>query len=178
MKKRIGILSIILVLLSSLILTGCTSARIEMGSKEPTETKSKIESTVEDEESAPEKEADTIDEDGFYYDLESVVLYLDEYGKLPSNYITKKEAEKLGWEGGPVSDYVEGGALGGTHFGNYEKLLPEGNYKECDIDTENAKGRGAKRLVYSDDGKYYYTDDHYESFSEVIVKDGTIEVIN
>ncbi|MCR4990764.1 MAG: ribonuclease [Lachnospiraceae bacterium] len=118
-----------------------------------------------------------IPEDGYYYDLEEVVLYLDTYGKLPSNFITKKEAGELGWEGGPIEDFVPGAAIGGNHYGNYEKLLPEGKYKECDIGTRNAKGRGAKRLVYSDDGKYYYTDDHYGSFKEVVVKDGVVEVL-
>ena len=130
-----------------------------------------------EEAAAPEEPESRIDEDGYYYDLESVVLYLDEFGRLPKNFITKKEAEKLGWEGGPVSDYYDGGAIGGSHFGNYEKLLPDGDYKECDIDTNGTKGRGAKRLVFSSDGKYYYTDDHYESFHEVIIKDGTVEVL-
>lgn len=132
---------------------------------------------VEEAEAPAEEPESRIDEDGYYYDLESVVLYLDEYGKLPKNFITKKEAEKLGWEGGPVSDYYDGGAIGGSHFGNYEKLLPDGDYKECDIDTNGTKGRGAKRLVFSSDGKYYYTDDHYESFHEVVIKDGTVEVL-
>ena len=86
----------------------------------------------------PDEPENRIDEDGYYYDLESVVLYLDQYGRLPGNFITKKEAEKLGWEGGPVSDYYDGGAIGGSHFGNYEKLLPDGDYKECDIDTKGS----------------------------------------
>ena len=43
--------------------------------------------------------------------------------------------------------------------------LPEGrSYTECDIDTLGAKSRGAKRIVFSDDGLIYYTEDHYESF--------------
>ncbi|MCF0120272.1 MAG: ribonuclease, partial [Oscillospiraceae bacterium] len=51
-------------------------------------------------------------------------------------------------------------------FGNYEGLLPEGNYKECDIDTMNAKSRGAKRIVFSEDA-IYYTEDHYETFVQL-----------
>ena len=37
-------------------------------------------------------------------------------------------------------------------------------YHECDIDTLHAKSRGSKRLVYSNDGLIYYTEDHYETF--------------
>ena len=64
---------------------------------------------------------------------------------------------------------MEDAAIGGDHFGNYEGILPEGDYKECDIDTHNYKNRGSRRLIYSDEGEYYYTKDHYESFSEVTV---------
>ena len=35
---------------------------------------------------------------------------------------------------------------------------------ECDIDTLGAEKRGAKRIVFSNDGLIYYTEDHYESF--------------
>ena len=55
----------------------------------------------------------------------------------------------------------------GDYFGNYEGLLPEKKgrkYTECDIDTLGAKSRGAKRIIFSNDGLIYYTDDHYESF--------------
>ena len=38
-------------------------------------------------------------------------------------------------------------------------------YTECDIDTKGARSRGAKRIVFSNDGLIYYTDDHYESFT-------------
>ena len=30
-----------------------------------------------------------------------------------------------------------------------------------------ADKRGAERLVYADDGRIYYTADHYESFEEI-----------
>lgn len=107
-----------------------------------------------------------------YYDLEHVVLYLDQYGALPDNYITKEEARALGWEGGSVENYLDGAAIGGDRFGNREGLLPEAtgrSYTECDIDTNGQLGRGAKRLVFSNDGLYFYTEDHYETFSELAV---------
>lgn len=107
-----------------------------------------------------------------YYDLEHVVLYLTEYNELPPNYITKEEARELGWEGGSVEDYKAGAAIGGDRFGNREGLLPEADgrsYTECDIDTDGYGSRGSRRLVFSNDGLFFYTSDHYESFSEVTV---------
>ena len=107
-----------------------------------------------------------------YYDLSNVVLYIETYGELPANYITKSEARELGWEGGSVENYQEGAAIGGDYFGNREGLLPEAagrSYTECDIDTSGYGSRGSRRLVFSNDGLYFYTSDHYESFSEVIV---------
>ena len=61
----------------------------------------------------------------------------------------------------------EGTAIGGSRFGNREGLLPKEpgrTYTECDIDTVGENSRGAKRIVFSNDGLVYYTDDHYESF--------------
>lgn len=110
-------------------------------------------------------EAPAIDEDGTYNSAEDVSLYLYTYGHLPDNYITKNEARDLGWSGGSVEQVAPGCAIGGDRFGNREGILPEGNYHECDIDTIGASSRGAKRLVYSDDGQIYYTEDHYESFT-------------
>ena len=107
-----------------------------------------------------------------YYDLENVVLYLYLYEELPVNYITKSQARELGWEGGSVERYQEGAAIGGDRFGNREELLPEAEdreYTECDLYTNGQDSRGARRLVFSNDGLYYYTEDHYETFVEVFV---------
>ena len=96
-----------------------------------------------------------------------MALYIHLYGHLPSNYITKREAERLGWNGGSLEPYAPGCCIGGSHFGNYEGLLPEANgrsYTECDIGTIGKRSRGAKRIVFSNDGLIFYTDDHYESF--------------
>ena len=109
----------------------------------------------------------------YYYDLENVVLYLYYYDELPDNYITKKEARALGWEGGTPERYLEGSAIGGDSFGNREGLLPEGKYTECDLYTLGKDERGAERLVFSED-EYYYTGDHYASFTQVWVEDGEV----
>lgn len=100
-----------------------------------------------------------------YDSKDEVALYIYLYGELPENYITKSEARKLGWEGGSVERYAPGKCIGGDRYGNYEGILPDDNeYKECDIDTLGKSSRGAKRIVFSEDGDIYYTDDHYESF--------------
>jgi len=109
--------------------------------------------------------APAIDENGEYNSKDDVALYLHTYGHLPSNYITKKEAQALGWEGGSLEPYAPGKSIGGDRFGNYEGILPKGkSYTECDIGTKGKKSRGAKRIVFSSDGLIYYTDDHYETF--------------
>ena len=126
---------------------------------------------AEEEEQPEEKEESAqtavIDEYGSYTTKDDVALYIHTFGKLPPNFITKKEAEKLGWSGGSLEPYAPGKCIGGSYFGNYEGLLPEGKYRECDIDTLGKKSRGAKRIIYSDDGRIYYTNDHYKSFTQL-----------
>lgn len=116
---------------------------------------------------APAEDAPAIAEDGSYTTKEDVALYIHTYGHLPGNFITKKDAQALGWTGGSLEPYAPGKCIGGSHFGNYEGILPEKegrSYTECDIDTLGADKRGAKRIVFSNDGLIYYTEDHYESF--------------
>lgn len=108
-----------------------------------------------------------IDEDGIYDSKEDVALYIHTYGKLPPNYITKNEAEKLGWSGGSVEQVAPGKCIGGSRFYNNEKKLPEKSgrkYYECDIDTLGYHSRGSRRIIYSNDGLIYYTGDHYETY--------------
>lgn len=108
-----------------------------------------------------------LDEGGEYTSAEDVALYLHLYAHLPQNFITKKDARALGWNGGGLDDYADGKCIGGDRFGNYEGLLPDApgrEYHECDIDTLHAASRGAKRIVYSNGGLIYYTENHYESF--------------
>ena len=141
-----------------------------------TETPEEIATTVPQEDASESSEEDVTANlptyGNYYYDLTNVVLYLEVYDELPPNYITKNEARALGWEGGSVEEYKEGAAIGGDSFGNREGLLPEADgrsYTECDIDTDGYGSRGSRRLVFSNDGLYFYTADHYETFSEVTV---------
>ena len=139
------------------------------------ETRAAVEPEPEAEpEAEPETEPETeseaeaesaLDPDGWYTTKEDVALYLHLYGELPGNFITKTEARELGWSGGGLDGYADGKSIGGDRFGNYEGILPDGNYHECDINTMHASSRGAERIVYSDDGRIYYTNDHYESYT-------------
>lgn len=109
-----------------------------------------------------------IDENGSFTTKDDVALYINTYGKLPKNFMTKEEARVLGWVSGSLEPYAPGMCIGGDYFGNYEERLPKKDgrsYTECDIDTLGASSRGAKRIVFSNDGLIYYTDDHYESFT-------------
>lgn len=105
-----------------------------------------------------------------YNDVLSVSAYVYEWEELPPNYMTKSEAENLGWQSskGNLWDVAYGKSIGGDYFGNREGLLPEGeDYRECDINYEGGY-RGSERLVYSvDDYDIYYTSDHYKTFSQV-----------
>lgn len=111
------------------------------------------------------------DEDGSYTSREEIALYIHTYGKLPENFITKKEAQALGWDNkaGNLWEVAPGMSIGGDRFGNYEGLLPDADgrkYYECDIDYEGGY-RGSKRIIFSNDGLIYYTEDHYESFEQL-----------
>ena len=111
----------------------------------------------------------TIDEDGWYSAPDEVALYIHTYGELPDNFITKKEAQKLGWDNkkGNLWEVADGMSIGGDYFGNKEGLLPEEDtYTECDVNY-NGGYRGSERIVFSDDGDIYYTGDHYESFEQL-----------
>lgn len=111
-----------------------------------------------------------IAEDGTYTSKEEVALYIHTYDKLPSNYITKDEAYDLGWKSeGTLDEVAPGKSIGGDYYGNYEGVLPDEpgrEYHECDIDYESGN-RNAKRIVYSNDGNIYYTEDHYNTFEHL-----------
>ena len=111
-----------------------------------------------------------ISEDGQYCTVNEVAAYIKEYHKLPSNYITKSEAQSLGWHGGPLKKYAPGKSIGGDTFTNRQGILPKINskYIECDINA-NGTSRGAERIVYNTGTfQVYYTSNHYNAFVELV----------
>ena len=170
LKRKLGkLLSFLLLLaLSVTLFTGCTQEDAELALDV---LNAVLETEVEEdvyEETTETATKDAISEDGTYTSKEDVAEYLHTYGHLPSNFIKKKAAQKLGWVSseGNLWDVAPGMSIGGDYFGNYEGNLPEAkdrDYYECDIDFDGSY-RGAKRIVYSNDGLIYYTEDHYETF--------------
>lgn len=100
--------------------------------------------------------------------FQEVADYVHKYGTLPSNFITKEQAEELGWEPGEnLWDYAPGKSIGGDVFTNSEESLPTGygiTWHECDINYHGGH-RGSDRLVYSNNGLIYGTTDHYQTFT-------------
>ena len=176
-KKLFSFLALLMALAAMFCLTGCEVSQEDLVAAEAIveevieiieelpETSETVSHPTEETTATTEETEAYIDPYGSYTTKENVALYIHLYGELPLNFMTKKHARALGWEGGSLEPVAPGMCIGGDHFGNYEGLLPEDReYTECDIDTLGAKSLGAKRIVFSDDGLIYYTEDHYESF--------------
>jgi hypothetical protein len=89
-------------------------------------------------------------------------------GQLPANYVTKQNAKAAGWKHGKaVGNSVPGGQLGGDVYRNDTGILPSAPgrvWYEADVGLNNAMSRPKQpgtRLLYSSDGLFYVTDDHY-----------------
>ena len=69
-----------------------------------------------------------------------------------------------------MEQVAPGKCIGGDRFWNLEEQLPDADgriWYECDIDTLDYKDRGSRRLVFSNDGLFYYTHDHYKHFEQI-----------
>lgn len=112
---------------------------------------------------------DIIIEYGYDYSLpDEVGLYLHAFRELPPNFLTKREAQDLGWRSsdGNLWDVAYGLSIGGDKFGNREGLLPDTpdrQWYECDVNYEGGY-RGAERILFSNDGMVCYSPDHYNSY--------------
>lgn len=116
--------------------------------------------------SSLEQSMDTVKEGHVYRSVSDVAAYLHRFGSLPPNYITKEAAQAAGWQGGDLWDDTDKKTIGGDYFGNYEAKLPPGHYHEADVNYYGGK-RNDDRLVYSDKGDIYYTEDHYDTFKKL-----------
>jgi hypothetical protein len=110
MKK---LLTLLLAFLLSLSLFGCSEVVDILGEVDWDEVANAIEQaqTSEgntDNSGSNEDDPSGLNEDGSYTSKDDVALYLWVYGRLPDNFITKKEAEKLGWPGGSLEPYAPG----------------------------------------------------------------------
>lgn len=97
--------------------------------------------------------------------------YLKSYGKLPSYYITKENAEKLGYQSylGNLSQVAPNRVLFKGIYQNKNEHLPTAPNRiwyEADINY-NSGFRGAERILFSNDGLIFATYDHYATFVEI-----------
>ena len=162
-----NILTVLLVAVALFIYIGC-KGKTESDAIDTSTAQSSQSGTVDAVDTVDSTGDELPDKDGSYTSKEDVAAYINAYGCLPQNFITKNEAKKLGWDSSQnyLSDVAPGKSIGGDRFGNYEGLLPEADgrsYTECDIDYTSGK-RNAKRIVFSNDGLIYYTEDHYNTF--------------
>jgi len=112
-----------------------------------------------------------IEELSSYTSKDEVALYIYTFEKLPDNFITKQQAMKLGWDNskGNLWEVTDQKSIGGDVFRNFEGLLPKEKgriYYEADIDYQGGY-RNALRIVFSNDGLIFYTNDHYSSFERL-----------
>lgn len=167
LKRGLVLILIALVIFGILYFTAQNSEEAPIQTAAPDVSAEISPNLTEPPEETENPEAAFLDENGSYTTKEDVALYLHQYGHLPPNFITKKEAQALGWSGGSLEPYAPGKCIGGSQFGNYEGLLPKApgrTYTECDINTRGKSKRGAERIVFSNDGLIFYSGDHYESF--------------
>ncbi len=97
-------------------------------------------------------------------------VWLRQYGHLPDYYISKEEAESLGWRPGKnLAHFAPGKMIGGEIYKNKKHVLPEENgrvWYHCDINYESGK-RNNLRLYYSNDGLMFYSPNHLNGQVEV-----------
>ncbi|MEN6621243.1 MAG: ribonuclease domain-containing protein [Smithella sp.] len=89
--------------------------------------------------------------------------------KLPSKFLSKREAQLRGWKPGKdlwSVNGLKGKSIGGDQFKNLERRLPNNKWREADLDYKGGH-RGSKRLIFSVDGRRLVTVDHYRTFSEI-----------
>ena len=176
--------TLVLVLVFSLCLAGCNSTSGQTSSKAPDSARTSVSVSAASSSSSGVSSSSSatsafsgasspgsVTENGEYTDKDSVALYIHTYGHLPSNYISKTKARKAGWDNtkGNLWNVLPGKSIGGSEYYNEDGQLPDANgrrWTECDIDYQGGY-RGAKRIVFSNDGLIFYTRDHYETFERL-----------
>lgn len=165
------------VFLFSVFFVACSTSTVSSDDSDEIERiSSDSEKTTSSSSVATKSIYEAVEESGLYTTKDSVAAYLCKFDKLPSNYVGKNEGQSLyesktgntfeKWNFNPWTTI--GVMIGGDVFENREGLLPNGSYREADVDY-SAKNRGTKRLIYQSDCVIYYTADHYETFSKLDV---------
>ncbi len=93
------------------------------------------------------------------------------YGKLPDYYVSREEAKTLGWRRKKANfgEVSPGKMLFGGIYKNKNGHLPTASgrtWYEADINYKSGK-RNKSRILFSNDGLFFVTYDHYETFYEI-----------
>ncbi len=163
------ILTLVIVLLVALVSYLVPS--LDGGDTSDTTATSGIMATSEQGAAQSDTDISTVEESGTYTSKDEVAAYIHKFGHLPSNFISKTKAREAGWVAsqGNLDEVCPGKSIGGSRFYNDDGLLPDApgrTWTECDIDYHGGS-RGAKRIVFSNDGLIYYTADHYKTFEQL-----------
>ncbi len=99
-------------------------------------------------------------------------VYLQYHKNLPSQYITKEDAKKLGWisKKGNLDLVLPRRIIGGDVYKNKANELPAAPgriWYEADINYYGGY-RSTHRILYSNDGLMFATYDHYNTFYEIL----------
>lgn len=97
--------------------------------------------------------------------------WLKHYGFLPEYYISKSDAEKIGYKSylGNLSKIAPGKMIFKGLYHNLNEHLPSAPnriWHEADINYSNGY-RGTERILFSNDGLIFVTYNHYETFIEI-----------
>jgi hypothetical protein len=106
-----------------------------------------------------------------YLGIEGADAYLADFGFLPEYYISKKQAQKSGWQNwkGNLDEVLPGKMIGGDIYKNKDGKLPQSPgrvWYEADINYEGGY-RNSQRILYSSDGLMFVSYDHYKTFYEI-----------
>ena len=140
MSRRNRIVRLFVLLLTAmLLLSSCTANALETAKKKKNTAAPQVTAAVETPTAVPEPTATP----GPMDEAQRIADYIFEHGELPDNFITKKQAQALGWDSmyNYVSDIAPGKSIGGD--------------------------RNEYRIIYSNDGHVWYTGDHYNTFIEL-----------
>lgn len=164
MRNRSKLIRLFVLLVAAVLLLGsCAANAVETTAKKRKNTSKPTETVT----ALPEVTATP----GPMDKAQELADYLFGHGELPENFVTKREAEDLGWKTKyrNVGDIEPGLTIGGDRFWNYEKRLPvvKGRqYYEADCFYQGRE-RNGYRIIYSNDGHVWFTGDHYETFTEL-----------
>ena len=167
--RRNKLFRLFVVLLAAvLVLSACSASALEIAKKKKntaTPAATAVTTPAPTAKPAPTATPGPMDE------AQRIADYIFKHGRLPNNFITKRQAKSLGWDSSInyVSDVAPGMSIGGDYYGNYERLLPKVEnrlYYEADCFYRGGK-RNRYRIVFSNDCHVWYTEDHYQTFIEL-----------